>query len=406
MKAALLLLMLSLVLATAASAASVVGPGTAESRTSISVVPTRYDPYPAESGRYLRLWIKVENLGTLSENGRFILESGYPFSLDPSTPAEQSLGTLEPGRQFVLEYKLLVDALALTSDYNNSVWLKQCFDTACASYARWPVSIFVRRPNPILDIASAISSPSPIVAGRQFNLTITLQSTGSRVKDVVAELNLSDTPFGALGAATKRQVESIGAGENASRQFELIAMGSAVSDTYKVPVAISYSDEVGNSFEKTDLLTLLVGGAPSVYIAAEDTAAFRKGSVTDFIVSIVNRGLVDVKLLSMRLLPGSGYRILSPADMYIGALESDDYETAKFKIFVEGSNQTTLSFELSYMDALNNEYNETRELTYAVLSDEEAARFGLYKPDSGWIFLIVLGLLVVYAIYRVKRKKK
>ena len=398
---------LMMMLAGAAAAATIVNPDAIEASTSISVMPIRYDPYPAESGLYLRLWIKVENVATTPEyNARFILETYYPFTLDPSTPAEQNIGTMETSRQFVLEYKLTVDAVALTGEYNNSIWLKQCYNTACSSYARWPVSVFVRRPNPIFGIISAAYSPSPIVAGKPFDLTLSMQNSGSRVKDIVIGLNLSDLPFGPMAGSTERRLEAIDAGKNATVQFALMASGEATSGTYKVPVAISYYDEVGNAFTKSDILTLLVGGVPAIYLGAEDTAVFRKGAVADFIISIVNRGLVDVKFLTVRLLGGEGYRIISPSEMYIGNLESDDYETAKLKIFITGeAAEIVFPFELSYMDALNSEYEESEQLTYAVLTDEEAARFGLYTPDSGWVFFVILGLLVVYAIYRLRKKK-
>ncbi|MEM7813560.1 MAG: COG1361 S-layer family protein [Candidatus Aenigmatarchaeota archaeon] len=402
-----LCLVAAIALSGIAGAASIVRPEIAESSTSLTAMPIRYDPYPAESGRYLRLWIKIENSGTLPETDtKFVLEANYPFMLDPSTPAERSIGTIEPGRQVVLEYKLRVDALALTGEYNTSVWLRQCYDAECAAtYSRWPIGIYVRRPNPILDIAAFETKPAAITAGKPFNLTLALQNGGSRIKDVVVRLDLSSLPFGPLSGASERRLESIDAGEDATMKFALIAFGDAEAGTHKVPISISYYDEVGNAFTKEDMLTLIVGGTPEVYIGSEDVAAFRKGAVAEFVVNIVNKGLVDVKFLTIRLGEGEGYRAISPSEVYIGNLEPDDYETAKFKVFVDAEDEVSLPFELSYMDALNNEYSETKRLAYYVLSDEEAARFGIYRPDSGWIFFAILGLLAIYAIYRIKRKK-
>ena len=395
-------------LSVAVSAVSVVDPSTPNSDADLIVLPTHYEPYPAESGQYLRLWIKVQNDGTTADtNGLFKLIPSYPFSLDPTDTGEQDVGTIESGQQVVLEYKLRVDALALTGEYNNSVWLRQCVDVECASYLGFPIQISVRRPNPIIDIVSVSSSPEEIIAGKPFTVTIDLNNGGSRVKDVIINLDLSNAPFGPLDSSTEKQLESIDIEQNATVTFDMIATGSAASGVYKVPLTISYYDEVGNTFEKSDTVTLLVGGTPYVYISAEDVGNLRKDSVTDFVINIVNKGLVDLKLMTLTLVPSDDYRILSPNEIYIGSLKSDDYETAKFKIYLNNaSDQTVLSFELSYMDTLNNDYTETKQLTYAVLTADEAVRFGLEQAQSPLPYAIILILLAAYAIYRLRKKKR
>lgn len=251
-----------------------------------------------------------------------------------------------------------------------------------------------------------MTSPETVVPGDKFTLNIGLNGGGSRVKDVTLKLDLSSMPFGPLDASTEKQVQSIGADENVTVPFSLIAIGSAQSGAYKIPVTMTYSDEVGNSFNKSDTITLLVGGDPYIDIEAEDIKYLRKDSVTDFVISIVNKGLVDLKLLTVRILPSDTYRILSPDVVYIGGVKSDDYETAKFKVYVNSTQEeATLLFELNYMDALNNEYNETKQLTYVVLTSDEAARFGLEEQQSPLPYVIVLLLLIGYAVYRMRKKK-
>lgn len=404
----LMIFVVAVALAGIVNAAEIRSPSATETRSSFTVVPIRYDPYPAESGRYVHLWIKVENRGTSDEhNARFMLDASYPFSLDTSGANDQVIGTIETGRQVVLEYSVRVDALALTGEYNNSLWLKQCYDSACATYTQFPISVYVRRPNPILSIASVAASPSPVAAGKGFNLALTLSNAGSRVKDVVFSLNLTSMPFVPSEAAASKQIASIDAGQNATLSFSLIATSSAKADTYRMPVDIEYSDEVGNSFSKSDYVTVIVGGRPEIRLNAEDSSIFTRDSTVEFVISIVNSGVVDAKFLAVRILPGD-YRILSPDELYIGKLDSDDYETAKFKINIGSgsSGQLVIPFQLAYTDALNNQYNETKQVAYAVLTKDDAVRYGLAQPEMGWVYLVIFAALVLYAVYRLKWKKK
>jgi len=382
---------------------SIVSPDTQEGR--LAIMPAHYEPYPAESGKYVRVWIKAENGdGTPDQNVRFKLMASYPFSLDSSDSEIRSVGTIDPTKQVVIEYNVRVDSLALTGVYNKSLQLRRCFDDSCTTnYAEYPIEISVRRPNPIIDISS-VTTPS-IVAGRPFNVTLELNNSGSRVKDITIGLNLSSAPFGPLGSSTTKQIEAIGANHSYPLSFELIATGSATADVYKVPITISYSDEVGNSFIKSDYISLIVSGKPAIFVGAEDVSNIRKNSANDLVVSIVNKGLVNVKLLTISLLPSDEYRILSPSDIYIGSIDSDNFETAKFKIYSDGvSGQATLAFNINYMDALNNNYSELKRLTYTVLTTDEAVRFGLDKADTGWVFFVILGILVVFAVYRLKKR--
>jgi len=389
-----------------AGAVSIVDPSASEEH--LSIMPTHYEPYPAESGRYVKLWIKVENIdSTAAHNVKLLLDSSYPFSFDATETGERSAGTIEPGKQVVLEYNLRVDSLALTSVYNKSLSLRWCYNSDCTSYASYPIEISVRRPNPIIELASLALSPETIEAGKPFNLTMILRSSGSRIKDITASLDLTDVPFGPFGSSKEKQIQSIESDGNSTVQFSLIATGAAASGVYKIPLELAYYDEVGNSFTKSDIVTLMVGGKPDIYIVADENTNLRKDSATEFSVNVVNKGLVDVKLMKIVLLSSEDYKILSPDSVYIGDLESDNYENAKFKIYVNGApEQMTLSFNVTYMDSLNKQYNEIKGLTYTVMSKDDAVRFGLDKADTGWIYLAILAILVVYAIYRVKKKKK
>src|SRR3989338_2733621 len=55
----------------------------------------RYDPYPAEPGHYIELWLKVENKGSIDAKDITItLTPRYPFSLNNGENPKTSFGKI------------------------------------------------------------------------------------------------------------------------------------------------------------------------------------------------------------------------------------------------------------------------------------------------------------------------
>ncbi len=69
----------------------------------------RYDPAPAEKGKFMTVWIKIENVGAgKAEDAIFTLEPAYPFSFVDENDAVIQYGSIRANSDIELEYKLLV----------------------------------------------------------------------------------------------------------------------------------------------------------------------------------------------------------------------------------------------------------------------------------------------------------
>lgn len=81
---------------------------------SFDIRQLKYEPYPAEPGEYVTLWIEAYNKGTGSaENVVFELEPEYPFSFHPSETAVREFSKIPGLYNIVLQYRLKVDKEAL-----------------------------------------------------------------------------------------------------------------------------------------------------------------------------------------------------------------------------------------------------------------------------------------------------
>ncbi|MEA1908043.1 MAG: COG1361 S-layer family protein, partial [Euryarchaeota archaeon] len=70
---------------------------------------TRYEPYPAEIGKYVDLWVSVKNTGGgTAEDVTIELVPKYPFTLDSSNNARQNKGSIGTDASAMYEYRLFV----------------------------------------------------------------------------------------------------------------------------------------------------------------------------------------------------------------------------------------------------------------------------------------------------------
>ena len=81
----------------------------------LSVKLMKYDPYPANTGEYVTVWIKIENpgLGGPSEDVKLRVVPEYPFSLEPGETGLEELGKLSMNDFAMFDFRLRVDDNAI-----------------------------------------------------------------------------------------------------------------------------------------------------------------------------------------------------------------------------------------------------------------------------------------------------
>ncbi len=70
----------------------------------------KYEPSPAEKGKVMTVWIKIENVGAeKAENAIFTLVTNYPFTLVNEDDMVREYGSIRANSDIELEYRLLID---------------------------------------------------------------------------------------------------------------------------------------------------------------------------------------------------------------------------------------------------------------------------------------------------------
>ena len=421
------LILSMLLLATAVSAADTLTTYiTDASRLKISMISQDSDP--AEPGSMVEVRWKVENLGSSPANDVQVkLDPPYPFSLLPGDDGIIDLGSLQ-GRQIdeegvIILYKLRVDEAAIEGD--TDLYLRYKYD-----YNGWmktdDYELRVQTIDAAVSVEAVTTVPTKLVPGNEGELNIEIKNLAdSYMKDITFKLDLtftqyldyvttiSDTavyydalPFAPIDSATEKRIDQIAPGKSAIISYKLATYPDAESRIYKVPVIITFYDELDESYTKNDLIGLVVGAVPEMDVVIDSSEVNAAGTAGTISVKFVNKGITDVKFLNVKLEQNGVYEVTSSATDYVGNVDSDDYETADFKIFLndDAGDIVKLPLHITYKDSNNNDYSEDIELELRLFSEKER---GVEKGSSlGIIVFVVIIFVVGWLLYRRWEKKK
>mgnify|MGYP001256204016 CR=1 FL=1 len=370
------------------------------------------NPDPAEPGKYVEIRWKVENFGGKEvKDLRVELIPAYPFSLEPGDSPIRKVGTIWGNQMgdegMMVYYKLRIDKNAVEGE--NAIMLRYSNDKGNTWTRVEPFNIRIKTHDAILSVLSAVSVPSQIVPGKDAEVQIKLKNMAdSLLKDIKVKLDLTSVPFVPIGATNEKEIIMLDSGKQSLLKFGLTAESDAESKIYKFPVLINYQDESGNKYSKNNTIGLIIGEMPKLSVVLDSSEVYTNGDMGDIVIKFVNKGVTDLKFLNVKLKQSSDYKILSNNDVYIGNIDSDDYETTDFKLYIQTSKLAVqLPLSIEYRDANNNEYNENINLNLNLYSKAEAKKFG-FKKSSKKTGIIIMIIIVVAGLiaYRRWRKKR
>ncbi|MBU0628801.1 MAG: COG1361 S-layer family protein [Nanoarchaeota archaeon] len=378
---------------------------------SMNVSMVNQEPSPAEAGRYVTVRFKLENAGRENAEDIIIeLLPRYPFSLDPGESAVKSIGSIysrQTGAVGVIkDYRLKVDENALEG--NNEIKLRyKIRDNEWVELEPFYINV---RPHDILVSLEKIDAPSMIKPGETTQVGISLKNLASSfIKDITVELDLSGVPFATINSTNKKIIKQIDAESSGEVVFNLMAEPSAESKLYKVPIKLEFFDRLGTRYLKNETVGLTVGAEPDLSITLESSQIYSKGGMGDVSIKFVNKGVTDIKFMNIMLEETSEFKIISPSEVYLGNIDSDDYETTDFKISLKKvkGDEVNLPLSINYKDANNNEYERDVNVKLKIYSSSEAKALGLKKGNGATgIFIVIVIVAVGFFFYRRWKKKK
>ena len=382
------------------------------------------NPDPAEPGGYVEIRFKVENVGAdYAKDVVFELLPEYPFSLDRGMSATRRIGDMymyQVGKEaFILYYKLRVDKNAVEG--NNPIKLKYSLDDGAIWRRVGPFDVRIQTHDAILAVNSVVSEPKEMPQGAVSLLTINIENMAdSLLKDIKTTLEIltktttttgvttEELPFSPVDSTNEIIIKNLDSHESKNITFRLMVDADAESKNYKVPLKIEYSDELGKNYTKNNYIGMIVGSKPDITANIENSDVYFSGSAGEISVKFVNKGSSDIKFVYATLQNSKEYEIVSPAGVYVGNIDSDDYETAEYTIYVKRTRKKSLALPLliEYRDANNKLYTENMNINLKLYSASQAKRYGLIKSNKAIGFFITVIIVAAGIFFYRKYKKK
>ncbi len=361
----------------------------------------RIDPSPLSPGSTSDLVLEVKNLKDQSiENTRFELTSEFPLQISTTI---LNFPVLQKGETKELLFKITAHPDAQDGSYKTTL---HYYINDIAMTATVPINITVRRSKALLT-TFVETFPSRVEPGKEISLKLKLRNTAdTSLKDLTFRLELLNVslPFIPVGATSERTIKVFGINEVQEVEFTLLVSPTAELTIYKLPLSIKFSDALGNQFTTQDIVGIIVDSAPEYSLTLDRSEVFNKGDKGKVSLAVSNIGNSEMKFISLTLLSSENYQILSKEKNYIGNLESNDFETADFDIYINKNlDSLPLKVLLEYKDVYNKYYRKEQEIQLPLYTKSDAVKFGLKTNNNAlWMFFVVVVLLVFAIIIKKK----
>jgi len=397
---------------------------TVDDREKFRITMINQEPDPVSPGNMVDVRFRVENLRTVvAEDVEVKLETKGPISHYSSGDKIQSIGTLAPGQAndngVRVKWKLRVSPSAVEGE-NEIEFYYRFGDGAWVKYTDFTID--VRTADAVLAINEIEASEERMEPGDEVDITFKLENLADSVlKDIRLKLELYHTlgsgttavntelPFAPSGSGNEKTFERIDPGKTADVGFKLFIDADAESKVYKVPYTLTYMDEVGTNFSRAGYVGLKVDAELDVSISLDDTNILSGGDKGTIDVKFVNKGFSDIKFVNIILTETQDYEILTNEEVYLGNIDSDDFDSAEFDLLMKESAEgvVKLPIKVEYRSSNGEMYSDEIFLELKLFSGEELKeRSG--KNGNAWVGIIIVIVIVIagIVIWRWRKRRR
>jgi hypothetical protein len=358
-------------------------------------------PDPARPGDIVDVRLQLENTGRHGlRNVAIRIEPKYPLKAFGST--EEIIPYIGPRQESpyaqTVKFKMAVDSAAVdgAAEFdvffgNNQTGYKQAFT----------IDVDALEGNVI--VTQFHSAPSRIVPGKESAITFEIfNNAKASAKDISLALNFSSDkiPLAASRISSTQRINSMGPGEKSNITYYLTAFPDATPGTYKVPVTLKFTNENETVVTVNDYFGFVVGDVPDIQATIDSTEIYKSGESGEVAIRFSNKGVSDVKFLNVELIETNGVTALSAEKVYVGQLDSDDFETATFRIYVKNKEDAApISMKIEYMDSTNQKYEETIQVPLRLYDSGDISKYELRESSSASIWIVIVIVAIAGAWY-------
>jgi len=391
-----------IVLAILASAITIIPASAAGGALKVDI--TKYEPYPAEIGKYVDLWVSVKNMGGgTAEDVTIELMPKYPFTLDSGANARQNKGSIGADSSAMYEYRLFVASDAkpgtheITIRYQGekgTTWSEKDFEIK--------VGTDTLDSRGTLKLEAIKTDPEVLIPGDEGTVTLTLTNTASQYSvtidgkdyDTNAQINEAEL----VGS------DGIDVTTDSYQNMGVLGPGDSIEISYNVRV----SDDADCG---TEHLRLALTGSSHTYNARWDVPIKVESAGIKIIPSkplklACDEGKIEFDVAnthsstftSVSIEPRAEGITFTPTEYFIGTMEPDELFTIEFDCEVTGNSSDSADLHL-YSEYRNGNNLHERVINNRVIEIEQVAPEGNSSTvmiGAALLLVVVVGAGVYY----------
>ncbi len=382
----------------------------------ISVSFISQTPDPVEPGDYVELRWKIDNLASKSNDYTFELDYNYPFSLDAGETAQRSVGSLTGYQTLtdgaIIYWKMRVAEDAVEGDMNKiqvKYWRTSEPGFVVSSGEQ---IIRIQSRQGLAEIGQVKITPEEVELGKMFDMKIEINNKGTGfINNVKVKVDTTGTGFTPVGTTNQKIIKRISGQSSQEMTFKFFVDANTEINVNQLPINLTYYDKFSTAYTDSAIVGVPVYAKPAYLTNLEDSNIFTAGKNGEIVVSVSNIGKDMMNFVVLELVQTDDYEVVGSSKTYLGNLESDDFETGQFDIFVYPTEKESvpLAFNLHYRDSYDKVYSESFTVENKLYTTEKATEIGLIQQvdyTSGAIFWVIVIALVAIWWYRRRCKKK
>ncbi len=337
-----------------------------------------------------------------------------PFATSQSS-AERVLDSLAPGAEGTVQFDITAAGTAAPGIYKIPVGIAY-LDSLGKRFTRMGIVTVVVGSKPGLDLR--VSSPDLFKKGTTQDVSIEVLNTGAEeARSLVAQLLV---PAGVkILSSPTTFIESLAANAKNTITYSIHVPEEFAGATSDLKLQLRFSDTQNHQYTEEKHVPLrlykagdpvgeLTGEVPRIQIGLEKSPLYKAGQKGTVTLNFVNKGTENIKFLTVNVAPTDVLEVLSSDRIYVGKMDSDDFETAEFELKVKADaapGKLALPVTVEYQDSSRKSYTLKEDIELTIYGPEDIQRLGLeFTMGTGMVVGLVVGLLVfvggLYGAYR------
>lgn len=222
------------------------------------------------------------------------------------------------------------------------------------------------------------------------------------IEDVSLMIDVKETIFTTVGSS-EFTVDEIEEDENKRFTFEIKSPNGAELGDYQIPYKLTYFID-GEKRTKEGSFGVRLSSESEIDfdLKTENPVLGMNGKI---VLRIINKGFGDINFVSVRVFP-DGYSLLSEKQVYVGNVESDDFENVNLDVVFTGSNPK-LKAIVEYRDFENNKVLKNVDLPVEIYTKKQAEELGIIENNKNFTYIgAVILLIVIWITYRRIKKRR